>query len=213
MNVFSKLFAIFNLFIAWLVTMISALGYPGIVILMFLESSFFPFPSEVVLPPAGYLIAQGKMSLWAVMTSGILGSLLGALFNYWICAVWGRKFFYRFGKYFFISPQTLEKTEQFFRDHGPISTFIGRLIPGVRQFISLPAGVAKMPLLPFCIYTCLGSGLWSAILVYAGYTLGEINKSEIHSKVTQLTIWALIGCGALVILYCWKHYKKKQEQK
>ncbi|HOM24799.1 MAG TPA: DedA family protein, partial [Thermosynergistes sp.] len=130
--------------IEWLVSTIGRLGYPGIAALMFLESSFFPFPSEVVMPPAGYLAAQGRMNLWVAITMGTLGSLLGALFNYWVAVRFGRPFLERYGKYLFISEETLKKAEQFFLNHGHISTFIGRLLPGIRQYISLPAGLARM---------------------------------------------------------------------
>lgn len=95
---------LFHSLVAWLVDVVGALGYPGIISLMFLESSFFPFPSEVVVPPAGYLASKGEMNIVLVILSGILGSLLGALFNYWIAVKWGRRFFDRFGKYFFVSP-------------------------------------------------------------------------------------------------------------
>ncbi|MDR3077055.1 MAG: DedA family protein, partial [Synergistaceae bacterium] len=103
----SWLSAMFGALVSWLVSVVGALGYPGIVALMFLESSFFPFPSEVVIPPAGYLARQGVMNPIAVVTCGILGSLLGAYFNYYIAVKWGRKFFERFGKYFFVSPEAL----------------------------------------------------------------------------------------------------------
>lgn len=128
--------------IGWIVATIGHMGYPGVVALMFLESSFFPFPSEVVVPPAGYLASVGEMNLWAVIASGILGSLLGALFNYWIAVHWGRPFFERYGKYFLVSPSSLDKADRFFARHGHISTFTGRLLPVIRQYVSLPAGIA-----------------------------------------------------------------------
>lgn len=193
----------------WLVQTVGSLGYIGIVALMFLESSFFPFPSEVVMPPAGYLAAKGAMSLPLVLLSGVCGSILGALFNYWICATWGRAFFQRWGKYFLISPRVLNKSEDFFRNHGPISTLIGRLVPGVRQLISLPAGVARMPLMPFTVYTALGAGLWCCLLTYAGYIIGD-NAALVHEKVTQLTIAALAIAAFGVAIYIWRHCKKKR---
>ena len=197
--------------VQWLVQTVGSLGYPGIVALMFLESSFFPFPSEVVMPPAGYLAAKGSLSLPLVILSGIFGSLLGALFNYWICATWGRRLFQRFGKYFLISPKVLDRSEQFFQEHGPVSTLIGRLIPGIRQIISLPAGVARMPLIPFMIYTTIGASIWVCLLTYAGYVIGN-DAEAVHQKVIHLTALAL-GCAALgLVFYIWRHIKKKKQK-
>ena len=125
---------------------ILALGYPGIGALMFIESSFVPFPSEVVLPPAGYLAAKGQMNGYLAFGAGTLGSLLGALFNYTIAVYVGEPFLRRYGKYFFVKATALDRAELFFADHGEISTFVGRLVPVVRQLISIPAGVARMNL-------------------------------------------------------------------
>ena len=145
--------------VEWLVQTIGQLGYPGICILMFLESTFFPFPSEVVIPPAGYLAAKNSMNLWAVILLGTLGSLLGALFNYWLALRFGRPLFEKFGSYFLLSTKTLDKADLFFERHGHISTLIARLIPGIRQVISLPAGLARMRLDLFCLFTSLGAGI------------------------------------------------------
>ncbi len=117
---------------------IMALGYPGIAALMFIESSFVPFPSEVVLPPAGYLAANGQMNAYVAFGAGVLGSLFGALFNYSIAVYVGEPFLRAYGKYFFVKEAALDKAEKFFNDHGEISTFVGRLIPVVRQLISVP---------------------------------------------------------------------------
>ncbi|MCK5825523.1 MAG: DedA family protein, partial [Desulfuromusa sp.] len=130
----------FHQIVIWIVDTVSLWGYPGIIVLMFLESSFFPFPSEVVIPPAGYLASQGEMSLSLVIAAGITGSLLGACFNYWLAVKWGRPLFERYGRYVLLTPAALEKSEKFFARHGHISTFVGRLLPGIRQYISLPAG-------------------------------------------------------------------------
>ena len=124
--------------VSWLVDTIGYMGYTGIVVLMTVESSFFPFPSEVVIPPAGFLAATGRMDLTLVILAGIAGSLLGAFFNYWMALKLGRPFFERYGKYFFVSHEALERADIYFAKHGHISTFVGRLIPGIRQLISLP---------------------------------------------------------------------------
>ena len=157
---------------AWLVETVGRMGYPGVVALMFLESSFFPFPSEVVMPPAGYLAWRGEMSLWGAIAAGIVGSVLGALFNYWVAVRFGRPFLLRYGRYFFVSAESMEKAEVFFARHGHVSTLVGRLLPVIRQYISLPAGIARMPLGTFTAFTALGAGGWVVALTLVGYLLG-----------------------------------------
>lgn len=199
----------FHDLVAWIVSTIGAMGYPGVIFLMFLESSFFPFPSEVVVPPAGYLAHQGQMNLILVILSGILGSVLGALFNYWISIKAGRPFFERYGKYFLVSTDTLDKAEQFFLRHGHISTFVGRLIPGIRQYISLPAGVARMPLMAFCAFTAVGAGIWVAILALVGYWLGG-NSALMLKYIHQITLGLLLLCAVLITLYVVKIRKRSK---
>jgi len=186
--------------IAWLVNTIGQLGYPGIVCLMFLESSFFPFPSEVVVPPAGYLAAAGKMNLWMVIAMGILGSLLGSLFNYWIALKLGRPFFERYGRYLLISKRSLDKAERFFDVHGHITTFVGRLLPGIRQYISLPAGVTRMNLALFCLFTGLGAGIWVATLALVGYWVGN-NQEIVAAYLHRIVIVAVVLSFLIVLLY------------
>ncbi|MDR1916912.1 MAG: DedA family protein [Synergistaceae bacterium] len=176
------------------------MGYPGIVALMFLESSFFPFPSEVVIPPAGYLASRGLMNPVAVVMCGIVGSLLGALFNYYIAFKWGRKFFDRYGKYFFVSSETLDKAERFFDRHGHISTFTARLLPVIRQYVSLPAGIARMNLTKFCFYTALGSGIWVIALTVLGYCIGGVGEA-MYSGLNKITACLIVFCAAVVALY------------
>lgn len=159
--------------ITWLTDIIFQLGYVGITLLMALESSLVPFPSEVVLPPAGYLAAQGRMSAPLAFGAGLLGSMIGALFNYFLAVKLGRPVLHKYGKYMLIKEAKLVKSEEFFRRHGSISTFIGRLIPVIRQLISLPAGVARMRLDLFAVYTALGAGIWCAILTYIGWYVGK----------------------------------------
>ncbi|MCU0576882.1 MAG: DedA family protein, partial [Desulfobacterota bacterium] len=127
--------------ILWLVDKISQFGYTGILILMFLESTFFPVPSEVVIPPAGYLVAKGEMNLALVIICGVAGSILGALFNYILAIYLGRPLLMKYGKYILFPPERFDRVNAFFINHGEISTFTGRLIPGLRHFISFPAGL------------------------------------------------------------------------
>lgn len=190
----------FSSIVSWIVATIGKLGYTGIVCLMFLESSFFPFPSEVVIPPAGYLASTGQMKFLPVIIAGILGSLLGALFNYWLSFKVGRPFFIKYGRYLMISRHTLEKAEKFFKKHGHISTFIGRLLPGVRQYISLPAGIARMDLAQFCLFTALGSGIWVTVLAVLGYMVGE-NADLINNYLHKITIVLALLCFAVATGY------------
>lgn len=180
----------------WLVDTIGRMGYIGIVALMFLESSFFPFPSEVVMPPAGYLAWKGEMSLWAAIASGIGGSVLGAAFNYWVAARWGRPFLLKYGRYFFVSEESVEKAEAFFARHGHISTLVGRLLPVIRQYISLPAGIARMDLWVFTLFTAIGAGLWVIVLTFVGYLLGE--HRDLLAQYLHLITFGCVGAAFLI---------------
>lgn len=193
---------------SWLVDVIGSMGYTGIVSLMFLESSFFPFPSEVVMPPAGYLAWKGEMSLPLVLIAGIAGSLLGALFNYWLAVKLGRPLLIKYGKYFFISQETIDKADKFFQKHGHISTFVCRLLPGIRQYVSLPAGLARMPMKPFCLYTGLGAGIWVCVLTFAGYLLGE-HQDLLKEYLHVITI----ACIALACVIAGGYYLIQRRRK
>ena len=187
----------------WIVQTVGHWGYPGIIIMMFLESSFFPFPSEVVVPPAGYLAARGEMSLTLVILAGIGGSLLGALFNYWLAVLWGRPFFEKYGRYVLVSKDSLDKADRFFAEHGHISTFIGRLLPGIRQYISLPAGIARMNLPLFAAFTALGAGLWVIVLALVGYYIGnnqELVQHYLHQILLGIGIFAVVLVAGYVFL-------------
>jgi len=191
---------------SYLVDTIGAFGYFGIFALMFLESTFFPFPSEVIIIPAGYLAFQGNMDLSLIILIGTLGSVAGAVFNYYFAIFFGRKFLLRYGKYFFVSPQTLDKLEQFFTNHGELSTFNGRLIPGIRQLISLPAGLARMNMTKFVIYSALGAGIWVVVLTLIGYFIGS-NQELVSQYLKSATLIALGSVVLLSGIYVW--YKKK----
>jgi len=184
----------------WLVHNILDMGYMGIFLLMMIESSFIPFPSEIVLIPAGYLVQQGEMNMAMVFLAALSGSMVGAFINYFGALFIGRALLMRFGKYVFISNSAMEKMEDFFQKHGPISTFTGRLIPGIRQLISIPAGLSKMSLLPFSLYTALGAGIWSMVLILLGYVLGE-NQELISSYLHQITLVVLASLVILIIVY------------
>ncbi len=186
----------------WVVSKMGSLGYGGIFFLMFLESSFFPFPSEVVMPPAGYLASKGEMNLLLAILAGTTGSLAGALFNYYLAMCLGRPFLERYGRYFFLSKQKLEKLEEFFDRHGAISTFVGRLLPGVRQYISLPAGLSRMNIWIFSLFTSLGAGIWVSVLALIGYFVGS-NEQLIRRHLHTATVAMVLFSALLVGFYLW----------
>ena len=192
-----------------LVDLIFDWGYLGIFLLMTVESSFVPFPSEIILVPAGYLASQGHMSIGMIMASGLGGSLLGAFINYYLALALGRRILEKYGKYFFIKESALDKMDDYFEKHGHISTFTGRLIPGIRQLISIPAGIARMNLMVFTIFTTLGAGIWALILVLLGYFIGE-NQELLDMYLKQILIVILIS---LVILGSWYAYYQKRKVK
>jgi membrane protein DedA with SNARE-associated domain len=194
--------------IMWLVDTIGALGYPGIFLLMAMESSIIPIPSELVMPPAGYLAQQGQMHVWVAIALGTLGSLVGAYINYFAAHYLGRPVLLRYGKYVWITEEKFAKVEQYFRDHGEISTFIGRLLPVVRHLISLPAGLAGMNHLKFALYTLLGAGIWVTILTWIGYIIGA-NQDLIMKYSHQALIGVVIVSCGIVYFYIKNHRKKK----
>ena len=193
----------------FVVDTVGSLGYIGIFIMMFLESSFFPFPSEVVMVPAGYLAYKGEMNIYYAIFAGIAGSLTGALFNYFLAVKFGRRFLIKYGKYFFIKEETISKMEEFFKSHGHISTFSGRLIPAVRQYISFPAGLARMNLLVFSIYTTLGAAIWVIILTLLGYYIGD-NEALVKEYLRYIILIILVS---LAIIGFWYYKKIKKNKK
>lgn len=192
----------------FIVQTVGSLGYMGIFFMMFLESSFFPFPSEVVMVPAGYLAYKGEMNIFFAILAGVAGSLSGALFNYYLAVKFGRKFLIKYGKYFFIKEETIEKMENFFKEHGHISTFSGRLIPAVRQYISFPAGLARMNLLIFSIYTSLGAAIWVIILTLLGYYIGD-NEALVKEYLRYIIVVILVLLAFIGYFY----YKKLKRKK
>jgi len=188
---------------------IGDMGYWGIFLLMFLESTFFPFPSEIIMIPAGYLAFKGEMNLYLIILTGILGSVGGALLNYYLAMAFGRTFILKYGKYFFIKEETLDKLETFFAKHGEISTFTGRLIPGIRQLISLPAGLARMNMTKFSFFTALGAGIWVVVLVAVGYLVGS-NEELISQYLKSATLIALVCVILITIFYIVRHNRRQE---
>ena len=194
-------------FFHWLADTILRLGYPGIVVLMAIESSVLPLPSELVMPPAGYLAAKGQMNAILAVAAGTLGSVLGALVNYALALFVGEPLLRKYGKYVLVSARSLDRTEAFFRRHGEISTLIGRLLPVVRHLISIPAGVSRMSLGRFIVFTALGAGLWCSILTYLGWIIGRhgqdvqavIGTYVHHTFLTYILPGVVILLGAYVL--------------
>ena len=175
-------------------------GLVGIFLLMAIESSFIPFPSEVVMIPAGFLASQGEINLFAAIAAGIAGSVVGAWVNYGLALKLGRPAMHRLGKKFLVSDKTMTLVEAYFAKHGDFTTFIGRLIPAVRQLISIPAGLARMPFWRFTALTAAGAGIWVVILTLLGYFIGE--QAATSENVARNTTLALLGVVVvLVVLY------------
>jgi membrane protein DedA with SNARE-associated domain len=191
--------------IEWLLQRLLELGYPGIIVLMALESSVLPVPAELVMPPAGYWVAKGEMNAVAAVASGVLGSLLGSLANYFLAMWLGRGFVRRFGKYFLISERSLERSERYFAAHGEISVLLGRMLPVVRHLISIPAGLARMSLPAFVTYTGLGALLWCSILTWIGYFIGQheevLRPKEVQHYVSRALLILLPVLALVVGIY------------
>ena len=193
--------------IDWIVQTVGALGYFGIFFMMLLESSIFPLPSEVVMIPAGYLCAKGEMDMTIVIVLGVLGSIAGALLNYYLAVKLGRKLIIKYGHYVFFTQEKLENVERFFKKHGSFSTFTGRLIPVVRHYISLPAGLARMNLWLFCFYTGVGAGIWVSILTLLGYFFGQ-SEELINQHLHTISIATFIFIALITAVYIWINKKK-----
>lgn len=194
-------------FIAWC---LEHLNYWVITLLMAIESSFIPFPSEVVVPPAAYKAATtGELNVFLVVVCSTIGAIIGALVNYGLARYLGRPLVYRFaesrvGHMCLIDSAKVENAERYFDEHGAVGTFFGRLVPAVRQLISIPAGLARMSLGRFVLYTTLGAGLWNSILAGMGWYIGHYYSGQLEEKVAQysgeLKI-AMLALGLAVVLY------------
>lgn len=188
---------------------------------MTVESSFIPFPSEIVMIPAGFLAARGEFfpgdNIWAAVVlaiaCGITGSLLGAWLNYVLSLKLGRPFLHRWGKFFFLAPDRLSRAEQLFCDFGEITTFVCRLIPVVRQLISIPAGISRMNFGRFTLFTGAGAGIWVIILTSIGYWFGMTTEGlsygelvhQAKAMLNEHLIWIITGCGLVILIYAWIH--------
>ena len=197
-------------------------GFFIIFIFMTIESSFIPFPSEVVMIPAGFLAFRGELltgNVWIdgilAIISGTLGSLAGAYINYFLALYLGRSALYRYGKYFFLSPQTIRRAEEVFLEYGALATFVCRLLPGIRQLISIPAGLVRMNVWRFSLFTALGAGLWIIVLTligwYFGHLAGDMSYLEMVERgkaiISENYVWVILGLAVLVAAYLTVHHK------
>lgn len=189
---------------------ISAGGYFGVFILMALESMIAPVPSEVVMPFAGYLALQGKFNFWLVLLASSLGSIFGSLASYYIGIYGGRPFILKFGKYLLLDEEHLDWTEKWFREKGEKTIFISRFIPVVRHLISIPAGIARMPMGKFLAYTFIGASIWNFILLYAGLKLGN-HWEKIHEYSSELDVIFIVATVLFFIWFLWRHSKKRKK--
>jgi membrane protein DedA with SNARE-associated domain len=197
--------------IPFLNSLYGAVGYLGVVVAMTIESAMVPLPSELILPYAGFLVSDtsqleplthGPWAFWIVVVGATLGNTLGSLISYAIGAYGGRPFLERYGRYLLIRPHEIELADRFFADHGGATVFVGRLLPIIRTFISFPAGVARMPLGRFIVYSTVGALIWSTLLLYAGTVLGE-NWQDIRHALQPFDLLIAVGVVALVVLFVW----------
>lgn len=206
-------------FIAWC---LDHLNYWTITLLMTIESSFIPFPSEIVVPPAAYRAASSPdLNVFLVVTFATIGADLGAIINYVLARTLGRIIVYkfadsRFGHLCLLDSAKVQQAEKFFDDHGAVSTFVGRLIPAIRQLISIPAGLAKMHFGKFLFYTTLGAGIWNTILAAAGYGMASlVSEEEMMSTVTKYNDELKVACGviilAVIVFLIVRHYVNKKK--
>ena len=199
----------FDSFVTLLINFINQIGYFGIFIGMFLESTVIPVPSEFIMIPAGISAAvNGETNVYIAVIAGIAGNVCGAVFSYYLASSIGRSVLFFIGKYFFVKPATIIKIETFFKSHGPISILMGRLLPGFRHFISLFAGIAKMDFRLFLFYTVTGSTIWTSTLVALGFFIGE-NQETIKSLLHIIIIALAVFCTVVIGTYTLLNRRKK----
>ncbi len=191
-----------------MVEIVESLGYIGIFIATVVEGTFVPIPNEVTLIPAGYLVAKGSFDLWTTLAVSIMGNLVGSLVSYYIALKYGRMLVSKYGKYVMFSEEKLKVVEAFFVKHGSFSVFIGRIMPGIKHFISFPAGLGKMDLVKFSIYTGAGGALWVTVLIFLGYFIGN-SEDTIAQYLSVLNWVVIIGCVLGIGAYIYRYGKAK----
>jgi membrane protein DedA with SNARE-associated domain len=206
---------IIELLSGFIVATISMLGYSGIVLLMAIESACIPLPSEIIMPFSGYLVSTGQMNLWAVGFAGAVGCVLGSLVAYWVGSYGGRPLIEKYGRYVLVSRHDLDMADRWFASHGEIIVFVSRLLPAIRTFIAFPAGVARMNLKRFVIYTFAGSLPWCLGLAYVGQKLGEKWNKDDTLKTWFHRFDFLIGIAAVLLIgwWVWRHIGHLRQEK
>ena len=200
---------IISIVAAWIMSVISTMGYGGIVLLMAIESACIPLPSEIIMPFAGFLVFKGEMVLWIVAFAGALGCVLGSIPAYYVGMYGGRPLAEKYGKYILLSKHDLDLADHLFEKHGEIIIFIARMLPAVRTFIAFPAGVVRMNMPKFVIYTFIGSFIWCWLLAYAGMKFGE-NWESLKVYFHEFH-YVIIGAGIIfVIWYVRRHFKEEK---
>lgn len=194
------------------VALIAATSYPGIFFLMMLESMVFPVPSEAVMPFAGFLIVDGQLTFFGVIFAATLGSIVGSLLSYAMGYYGGKPFISKFGKYLLLDSHDLDITERFFQKYGSLTIFIGRFIPIIRHLISIPAGIGKMNLFKFSIYTIIGAAMWNSFLTYIGYKLKE-HWSSVMEYSHTIDVVVIILFVIVVAYYGYKIYSTRKKNK
>ena len=208
----SVLFEILKPLVDFVTSIISSLGYPGVIFLMILDSAMIPIPSEIILVFSGYLVSTGTFEPIGLILAGSLGNVIGSIITYYVGLKFGRLFVLRFGKYFFIKEHHLEYTEKMFEKYGDIISLLGRLLPAIRTYISLPCGVAKMSVVKYSIYTFIGSVIWNTIFTYIGIQLG--NKwQDIDNYSIYLEIVTACTIVAFAIWFTIKMLRKRSSNK
>lgn len=197
-------------FLLLITNFVKDVGYVGIFIMTFLESTFIPIPAEVTMIPAGYLVDKGELDMFLVMVTSILGTIGGSYLNYFIAANYGRNLIIKYGKYFFMNQKKINKMEEYFEKHGAIATFTGRLIPGLRHYISFPAGIARMKLKLFFFYTALGGGIWMFALLMIGFFIGE-KQALIEEYLVTIQIIFIDLIIFFIVLYALRFYRRSKE--
>jgi membrane protein DedA with SNARE-associated domain len=195
----------------FIIAVISISGYAGVLLLMAIESACVPLPSEIIMPFAGYLVHVGQLKLIWVATAGALGCNLGSAVAYWIGAWGGRPFIAKYGRFVLLDQHDLDRAEHFFRRFGGITVFLARLMPVIRTFIALPAGIAKMPQLRFHLYTFLGSWPWCFALAYAGMKLGQAWDTDPRFKAIyhRFHLGVEVLLLAAIVWFVWTHWRNR----
>jgi len=205
--------SLFKPIIDWYMAALAKGGYALIALLMAVESSILPLPSEVVIPPAAHLAHTGQitLSLWGIVLAGTIGSWLGATVMYWAARIAGRPLVLRYGRYVFIKPEKVEGTERWAAHYGGMGIFISRLLPVVRHLIGIPAVIVRMDYKKFSLYTLLGSAIWCAVLCYLGVKMGQ-DEGLMKGELRRISLWlggAMLALGTLYYFFVHRHMKKK----